>query len=75
MTRPNLETELELIHKICQYLAIEKDQECKKCSYRVEVMGSPNCAPGCVLMAEELINIVRTGDPWGRGDGSWPRSQ
>lgn len=76
MTRPNLEAELELIHKVCHYIRQVEGQgsECHKCSY-TQTVGDDDCMALCVGMAEELILIVRTGDPWDRGDGSWPSSK
>lgn len=72
MTRPNLESELETIHKVCHYIKSIDGNECQKCDYYIR-WDDEKCQPLCIGIAEELILIVRTGDPWGRGDGSWPR--
>lgn len=49
----------QLVHRVCDFLRRERDElECNKCPLKVTTQYGPGTV-GCVLRAEELINIVR----------------
>lgn len=49
----------KLVHHVCDFLRRELDEpECRKCPLKVETQYGSGTV-GCVLRAQELINIVR----------------
>ena len=57
-------TKTQLVHKICPYL--RESLDCKQCpEYDTDLYGD-QVQFGCYLMAEEVVNIVQTGNPFGR---------
>lgn len=50
----------QLVHRICDFLCRERDEpECRQCPLKVETQYGQGTV-GCVLRAQELINIIRS---------------
>ena len=58
------------VHAICQEirngLNCKDDTKCKRCPIRFHEPGVGWCVKGCVLRAQEVINIAKIGYPWPR---------
>lgn len=57
-------TKTQLVHKICPYL--KGSLECNQCpEYHTDIDGD-EVQLMCYALAEEVVNIVQTGNPFGR---------
>ena len=76
------------VHKVCYYIrkhdaarsqtlaAMDRKIKCKECPAWETDPVHGNVKNGCRMQAEEIINVVRYGNPWGRkyrkSRSSWP---
>lgn len=75
-------TEMRTVHKVCSMLRKHDeiaDYRCKECPATVIIASGYKGKQGCRLLAEEMVNIVMHGNPWGRKyrntRRSWPDKQ
>ena len=72
---------MKRVHKVCQWIKSEapraKDaKDCEQCPMREMHEGHGYGTRACVLIAKELISVVKFGQPFGkrfaRSRASWP---
>jgi hypothetical protein len=57
------------IHAICEQMkfaahGLNRTEHCKRCPLHYHVKGIGWCIHGCVIHAEEVMNLGRYGMPW-----------
>lgn len=57
----------EIVWAVCPSVSGRDLKECERCP-RSEMMRGEMCVRGCRAMAEEVVNIAQTGNPWRRAD-------
>ena len=69
---------METTHKVCEYIRrIEanasgrKHEPCQLC-HSIVATQYGDAYPGCRMLADEVTNIVLTGNPWGKPGIEWP---
>lgn len=75
---------MKTVHKVCTMLnrweslargKRSRDKPCQECKKWQKTEHYGKCAPMCYLRAEEFINIVKTGNPWGKKGVKWPNPE
>lgn len=56
----------ELVWRVCAYM---RGKECQHCPHSFLLNDYGICYNMCRSLAEEMINVVETGDPWRRTPG------
>lgn len=67
--RTPVEADDELIWRICPYVRGNGDDKCDRCPRWEQHKRFGQVQRGCRALAEEVVNICQTGNPW-RKDGS-----
>jgi hypothetical protein len=68
------------VHKVCNHLlkfeavfyVDDKPEKCRECPAWEKVKYHGRCKRACRLGAEEFVNIVKTGNPWGKRGKKYP---
>jgi hypothetical protein len=67
------------IHKVCTWirrhesvLTNGKYSPCLECPKWEKIPPYGKGTKACRVAAEELVNVVKTGNPWGKGHCVWP---
>lgn len=58
------EADDHLVWLVCRYMPGRDDLVCDRCPAWEEHPKHGRCKRGCRAMAEEVVNIVQTGNPW-----------
>ena len=66
MTETALGPSDQLTWLVCPYLIGSSGQACQKCPRFEKHLKYGQTVRECRMMAEEVVNIVQTGNPWGR---------
>lgn len=60
----------EKVWRACEWLRLIEDKHCERCHASEEIHGE-TCTNSCRVAAEEIVNVVETGNPW-RKPEPWP---
>lgn len=72
---------MRTVHKVCTLLLgwegihrnIEPPRKCEECPAWIKGHEYGRVKKGCRYAAEEMVNVVLTGNPWGKRRCKWPR--
>lgn len=70
-SNPRGGTKFNRVHAMCQRMRdginLKRNTLCKLCPAWRPIKGYGKCQPFCYAIAQETVNIVTNGNPWGSG--------